>query len=65
LVWIYAFGKRFPYYDPTLLGFYRLGFLTGLCGFFLGIGAKGKLRWPAVAAGIFMAAAWFLAASQE
>jgi hypothetical protein len=62
---VLALTKGFRHYDPTLIGFYAWGFLTGSLGVFVGPFGKGKLRWPAFGVSMFMALLWFSAAYRE
>ncbi|HLE36127.1 MAG TPA: hypothetical protein VI699_03170 [Candidatus Acidoferrales bacterium] len=64
IVWAMIVGG-FPFYDPVLLFFIRIGFLTALGAILLGLTGKGKLRWPTVGAALAMGTLWLLAATAE
>ncbi len=55
----------FPYYDPTLLWYYRVGFFSALSGFVFGLIGKGVLYWRALSFSLFLSALWFLLALSE
>ena len=58
----------FAFYDPTLLGIYRWGFLLSIGGIVLGltgISMPNALRWHAPLAGLGMLASWMIAAAAE
>src|SRR5215472_12588409 len=57
--------RPFPFYDPFLLGCYRVGLLLGLVGFVLGLPGKGKLRWPGCFISFATVFMWFVTASME
>jgi|SRR5579864_5604047 len=64
IIWARVIGG-FPYYDSTLLTFYRWGGLTSLAGLLVSFVGKGKLRWPACGLSALMSLLWFMAAMGE
>jgi hypothetical protein len=62
IIWALAIAG-FPYYSPTLLRFYRLGFYLGVAGIIACIPGKGNFRWPAFFICFMMVVVWVLTAS--
>lgn len=62
--WAHAIGG-FPFYDPVVMCFYALGFLTGVLGMVLSLIGKGKLCGPSFSFVAIMTLLWVLAASGE
>src|SRR5579859_5754319 len=63
-IWARVIGG-FPFYDPLLMRFYGLGFLTSSVGLVTALTGKGKLRWPACCVSALMTFLWIAAASGE
>ncbi|HEY2546296.1 MAG TPA: hypothetical protein VGI46_09540 [Candidatus Acidoferrum sp.] len=63
-IWAIVIGG-FPFYDPTVLSFYRWGLLTGAAGLLTSFAGKGKLRWPTCGLSFLMIFLWFAAATSE
>ena len=64
VAWARAIGG-FPFYDPVVMRFYGLGFLTGASGIAMSLAGKGRLRWPACGVSALMTFLWIAAASGE
>jgi hypothetical protein len=61
LVWAQAIGGL-QVYDPVLMWFVRLGFLTAPLGFLTSFLGKGTLRWPSCGLSGLMTFLWLAAA---